>query len=139
MKPDQLAASFLALYTLAERAVDALEKLAGSSGFVAGNSPVPQPPDTPEEVPAPKPANKRGPKTQSAPAGPTPEELLAKMSELVTPAMEKDPSLGAKFRNVAIKHGAERFSEIPVANLPAALADVEALCEGSVNSATKLF
>ena len=137
MKLDQLLLFLATLPALVERGVTALEKIAGGAApanVVSFQAPAEEP-----EEPKAKAAPKGKAKAAAAHAGPTPEELLGQMSELVTPAMEKDPSMGAKFRNVAIKHGAERFSEIPVANLPAALADVEALCEGSVNSATKLF
>jgi hypothetical protein len=151
MNPQLLA--FLAIPALLERGVAALERIAYGSGNAQSSTPQPnvvsvnfqQPAPEPEaeDTPAPaapaKPAAKRGPKAAATPAGPSTEEMMSKIMDLVTPAMEKDPGMGSKFVAVVQKHGGTRFTDIPAANLPAALADVEALCEGSVNSAAKLF
>jgi len=144
MKLDQLLLFLATLPALAERGVAALERIAAGGAIIntTGTTSAPTPSSPAEEPEAPavtKPAAKRGPKAAAAPAGPTTEELVNRLMELVTPAMEKDPGMGSKFVAVVQKHGGTRFTDIPAANLPAALADVEALCEGSVNSAAKLF
>lgn len=137
MNPQLLA--FLAIPALLERGVTALERIANAPLPVSRDVPtMTTAPDAPEEAPAApaKPAAKRGPKAAAAPST---EDLIGKIMELVTPAMEKDPGMGSKFVAVVQKHGGTRFTDVPPANLPAALADVEALCEGTVNSAAKLF
>lgn len=141
MNPNALQALLaltIALPSLLERGVAALEQIASNGGGTPANVlPLTQPTGdvnggSEEETPTPK--GRKGKAKDTAPAGPTPAEIIAKIQGLVQPVVEADPSKGSTFAKIVQKHGGTRFTDIPEANLSATLADVEAFVETTTKS-----